>query len=274
MRFNPTQSLLLAALAFTTSGAGAQRISLQYLGQNEGLGNLSLTALAQDPSGYLWVGTENGLFRYNGAEFRRYGSAQGMEDTFVTALHSSPAGALWVGNHAGLYRLRQGRLAPVLWQGRKLPVWPFQPMAEGPGGETLLASEGQLLVLSAQGDGTAVRQYFGAQTLSGHPELKSIRSIHVDGQGTLWMACKESLCQSSGSKIRILGEGEGLPRDEWASIASDKEGNLWIRSAQRIHMLPRGAARFEDRSPPDGKMRKHMLRSELHVDDSGYVLTN
>jgi diguanylate cyclase (GGDEF)-like protein len=274
MRFKLAHSLLAAALALTTWGANAQHISLQHFGQSEGLGNLSLTALAQDSSGYLWVGTENGLFRYNGAEFRRYGSTQGMDDTFVTALHSSKSGALWVGNHASLYRLQQGRLVPVLWEGKKLPVWPLQPMAESPAGETLLASEGDLFALSAQGDRTNVRQYFDAATLQAHAELKSIRSIHVDEKGTLWMACKASLCQASGKDIRVFGEQEGLPHDQWTSFASDKAGNLWIRSEKRIYTLPQGATRFEERTPSQDLMRKHMLRSELHIDDSGNVLTN
>jgi len=274
MRFNLNRSLLTAALAMATLDASAQHIPLQHFGQNEGLGNLSLTALAQDASGYIWAGTENGLFRYNGAEFRRYGKVQGMEDPFVTALHSSRSGTLWVGNHESLYRMFQGRLVPVLWKGERLPVWPFQPMAEGAGGEFLLASEGRLLAISVQGDSTSIRPYFKEAELKAHAELKAIRSVYADAKGGLWMACKQSLCQAGEGRIRILGEQDGLPPDEWSSIAIDHDGNLWTRSAQRIFVLPKDAARFEDRSPPAAAMRKHMLRSELHVDSNGNVLTN
>lgn len=274
MRFKLLQSLLAAALAVATLDAHAQHIPLQQIGQNEGLANLSLTALTQDASGYLWVGTENGLFRYNGADFRRYGIPQGMKDPFVTALQSTSTGTLWVGNHANLYRLDSGRLVPVLWDGEKLPVWPFQPMAEGTNGDLLLASEGRLLVIAAKGNSTSIRRYFDQATLKAHPELQAVRSVYADTKGSLWMACKESLCQSSEGRIRVLGEAEGLPHDEWSSIAIDKDGNLWTRSAQRIFMLPKGAARFEDRTPSKDLLRKHMLRSELHIDDNGNVLTN
>ncbi|MGW8389373.1 ligand-binding sensor domain-containing diguanylate cyclase [Pseudoduganella sp. HUAS MS19] len=274
MRFNLLTGLLAAALPLAAHDASPQHIPLQHFGQNEGLGNLSVTALIQDASGYLWVGTENGLFRYNGADFRRYGIRQGMTDPFVTALHSSSTGTLWVGNHENLYRLDQGRLAPVLWEGQRIPVWPFQPMAEGPNGELLLASEGRLLALAATDGKTSIRHYFDQATLKAHPELQEVRSIHADNKGTLWMACKESLCQASQGRLRVLGGNEGLPRDEWSSIATDRDGNLWTRSALRIFTLPKGAARFEDRTPPQALMRKHMLRSELHIDDQGNVLTN
>jgi len=274
MRFNLFPGLLAAALAMATLDASAQHIPLQQFGQSEGLGNLSVTALTQDASGYIWVGTENGLFRYNGAGFNRYGHVQGMVDTFVTALHSTSTGTLWVGNHDNLFRLDRGRLVPVLWEGEKLPVWPFQPMAEGANGELLLASEGRLLAIAAKGDQASIRMVFDQATLKAHPELQAVRSVHADSKGTLWLACKQSLCHASEGRIRVLGEADGLPRDEWGSIAIDKDGTLWTRSAQRIFVLPKGATRFEDRTPPQAPMRKHMLRSELHIDDSGNVLTN
>lgn len=274
MRLNLFPGLLAAALAMANLDASAQHIPLQQFGQGEGLGNISVTALTQDASGYLWVGTENGLFRYNGADFRRYGNVQAMGDTFVTALHSSSTGTLWIGNHENLFRLDGGSMVPVLWEGEKLPVWPFQPMAEGTDGELLLASEGRLLAIALKDGKTSIRRYFDQATLKVHPELEAVRSVYAGNKGTLWMACEESLCQASEGRIRILGEPEGLPRDEWSSIAIDKEGNLWTRSARRIFTLPKGATRFEDRTPPQAQMRKHMLRSELHVDDFGNVLTN
>jgi diguanylate cyclase (GGDEF)-like protein len=274
MRLNLLPGLLAATLAVATLDASAQQIPFQHFGQNEGLGNLSVAALAQDASGYLWAGTENGLYRYNGAGFRRYDTPQGMADTFITALHASSTGTLWVGNHDELFRLEQGRLVPVLWKGQKLPVWQHQPMAEGANGELLLASEGRLLALAAQGGQTSIRMVFDQATLQAHPELQAVRSVYADGKGALWMACGESLCQASEGRIRVLGEADGLPRDEWSSIAIDKDGNLWTRSAQRIFTLPKGAVRFEDRTPPQDLMRKHMLRSELHIDDNGNVLTN
>lgn len=273
MRSVLVQSLLAACLAAGPLGAHAQQVPLQHFGQKEGLGNLAVTALAQDPSGYLWVGTENGLFRYNGAEFRRYGKGQGMVDPFVTALKASRTGTLWIGSYDGLYRLKHGRLVPVRHK-EPLPVWPIQAMAEGKNGELLLASGGRLLAIAEHGAGTVVRSYFDQATLQAHPALNAIGSIYAEGGDSLWMACKPALCHASQGRITVMGEREGLPRDEWTSINRDSEGTLWVRSAQRIHALPANAARFEDRTPPADMMRKHMLRTELYVDAAGHLLTN
>lgn len=273
MRTALVQGLLAAVLATSPLCLRAQQVSLQSFGQNEGLENLSVTALAQDSSGYLWVGTENGLYRYNGAEFRRYGKSQGLPDPFITALHAGRNGALWASTYDGLYRLQHGRLVRVQ-DAAPLLAWPVQPMAEGGQGELLLASEGRLLAITAKGTQDAVKPYFDQRSLDAHPELGAIKSIYAEGEGSLWMTCKQKLCHASQGRIKVMGEAEGLPADDWSSITRDNEGTLWIRSAKRIFAMPKARDRFEDRTPPADMMRKHLLRTELHADADGHLLTN
>jgi hypothetical protein len=56
----------------------AQQDSFRYYGTEEGLTSVAVKVLFQDRTGFLWVGTENGLFRYDGQRFQRYGSADGL----------------------------------------------------------------------------------------------------------------------------------------------------------------------------------------------------
>src|SRR5664279_2115135 len=66
-----------------------QRYSFKEYGQNEGLTNLDVYCLMQDRTGFLWVGTENGLFRYDGRQFRAYTKAQGLPSVQIEALHQT-----------------------------------------------------------------------------------------------------------------------------------------------------------------------------------------
>lgn len=59
----------------------AQQDSFRYYGTDEGLTSVAVKVLFQDRTGFLWVGTENGLFRYDGQRFQRYGSADGLKLT-------------------------------------------------------------------------------------------------------------------------------------------------------------------------------------------------
>lgn len=53
-------------------GAQLPDLSFDHFGFKEGLSNLSIQCLHEDKKGYLWVGTYNGLFRYDGYEFKHY----------------------------------------------------------------------------------------------------------------------------------------------------------------------------------------------------------
>ena len=60
----------LAVLGLIVPRCASQQFSFSTA--NDGLGDLNLNCIAQDKSGYLWVGTENGLYRYDGSSFRQF----------------------------------------------------------------------------------------------------------------------------------------------------------------------------------------------------------
>src|ERR1700722_12085245 len=71
-------------------------------------------ALAQSPDGFLWLGTGDGLFRFDGIRFERYRPVSGERflSTDITALTALPTGELWIGYaYGGASLLRNGRLA-------------------------------------------------------------------------------------------------------------------------------------------------------------------
>ena len=92
--------ILLAFLAPTF--LAAQRQIFHEYGFSDGLINLNVRCLLQDPTGYVWVGTDNGLFRYDGAKFRGFGHSDGLSNTEITSLAESPSGTVWVGTNDGV----------------------------------------------------------------------------------------------------------------------------------------------------------------------------
>src|SRR5579862_1516469 len=84
-------------LCFTFSiTAFAQQYSFRHYGAAEGLQNLVVLSLAQDRDGYIWVGSEGGLYRYDGTRFRLIGLAEGLPcATEIHTLYVAVDGALW-----------------------------------------------------------------------------------------------------------------------------------------------------------------------------------
>ena len=86
----------------------AQRYSFKYYTQEQGLEDLTVSCLFQDHSGFLWLGTMNGLFRYDGEHFE---SVNGLPSTRVISLAETPEGRLLVATREGLV-MREGEKTP------------------------------------------------------------------------------------------------------------------------------------------------------------------
>src|SRR5271168_4322114 len=80
----------------------------------DGLPQSTVQALARTPDGYLWMGTQEGLARFDGARFTVFepGNENAIPNKNITALHVDKAGALWIGTRSGLTVLEHGRFRP------------------------------------------------------------------------------------------------------------------------------------------------------------------
>ena len=80
---------------------------LRAFGPAEGLRQPFIYALAQDREGFLWLGTAEGLVRYDGSAFVTFTTKDGLRDDFVTGLYADPrTGQLWAKHYAGGFSVR------------------------------------------------------------------------------------------------------------------------------------------------------------------------
>lgn len=86
----------------------AQEIPFEHVSVEKGLSSTSVYAMTQTPDGFLWIGTQNGLNRYDGYNFRVFsytpGDTGSLVNNWVKALLTDKAGNLWVGTSNGLCR--------------------------------------------------------------------------------------------------------------------------------------------------------------------------
>src|SRR4051812_12592303 len=73
-------------------------------GTESGLGNLAAMRLAQDRAGFLWVATQDGVYRYDGNRFTRFGLEQGLPSSYVSNVQAAPDGSVWVITYGGVAR--------------------------------------------------------------------------------------------------------------------------------------------------------------------------
>ncbi len=75
----------------------AQRYNFKFYGEEEGLQNQVVQVVLQDRAGFLWAGTQNGLFRYDGSRFTGFYRTDGLPAGRIDSLYESVDGTLWVG---------------------------------------------------------------------------------------------------------------------------------------------------------------------------------
>jgi signal transduction histidine kinase/ligand-binding sensor domain-containing protein/CheY-like chemotaxis protein len=242
----------------------AQRYSFKTYGADEGL-TTAVNRLLQDRDGFLWVGTSNGLFRYDGGEhFQRFGTAEGLPGTQIYHVRQSPDGTLWVVTGRGLARLRQERFDHI-----------DTVFAEENGAMSDLAfdPEGRLYLGTVKGllIGEWSRGAYRFHFAEGVPRIK-ITGFHFDPAGDVWFGCGKNLCHLTPAGLETIGPRQGLPEEEWSAILRDRQGTLWIRGLQRLFVCPPGSHMFFARD--EGLPQSTNSAVDLAMDRAGTVLVS
>ena len=234
-----TFSLLALAILIISSEISAfgQQIQLKHYGQEDGLGNQVVSCLLQDRLGFIWVGTQSGLFRYEGKHFERFGMAEGLPSSSIYALHQDLKGNLWVQTESGLARL--------LGHQFKLEGPPVALSWIGSDGIDS-AANGTVYFATPVGLGLAEpsASSFRVRVLT-IPGSQYVHSVHVDSTGAVWFSNNTELYRLSDGHIQAIDERLVVHRDRWDAIVSYAQGNLWIRSGHRLLVRSAGEVRFK-----------------------------
>ena len=84
---------------------------------------MAVRNLYQDRQGYLWISTENGVFRYDGERFLNFEKNEGLPPSSGVAFGETIDGALLVGGNMGLFRLVGNRFETISLPGAKSVNW-------------------------------------------------------------------------------------------------------------------------------------------------------
>jgi ligand-binding sensor domain-containing protein len=214
----------------------AQRYSFKHYWQDSGLTNLAVNTINQDKDGFLWVASDNGLFRYNGLRFERFGREDGLPQDDVTGLAVSPGGAVWAGTPVGIAYLSGGRFRPIQF-GPGQHGWSFRHLVAGQGNTAYASTSYGLVKLSLDSAGVSVKKIYSGET----------SAVAVEAGGTVWFGCEFDLCRLQGGETTRMNARLRLPRDRLESAVSDERGALWVRSESHLYKLPPNASAFVER---------------------------
>jgi ligand-binding sensor domain-containing protein/signal transduction histidine kinase len=203
----------------------------------DGLPQNTVKVIRQTRDGYLWLGTEEGLVRFDGVRFAVFDSTSvpEMRISFVTSLLEDAAGTLWIGtNGGGLLSYRGGRFAAYGLADK--PALQVSALASaGPEGPWLAAGDVGLLQMKA---GTLVRRP-GNDRLP----LSEVFVLHRDRQGTLWIGTRSNgLVSIRDGEARQYTVRNGLSDDHVWALADGADGSVWVGTDKGLSHLAHDGA--------------------------------
>ncbi|MEM6344213.1 MAG: two-component regulator propeller domain-containing protein [Bacteroidota bacterium] len=132
------QTILLLGASFTFGLIHAQEYRIKQYGLADGLSQTSVKCLLQDHKGLLWIGTEDGLNRFDGYDFEVYKQRDGkvsLPSNWINFLFEDRQNHLWIATNAGLVRLNprteEWTLCPIPWVTRDKTVFSIMQDAQG-----------------------------------------------------------------------------------------------------------------------------------------------
>ncbi len=190
------------------------------------LGIASVSAITQTKDGYLWIGTAEGLFKFDGINFARWQPKPDEKTSgpSINALCAARDGSLWIGYNDGVSRLHQSKLASFA-AADGLPPGEINSILED--------RQGAIWVGTAKGLGKFVGgRWSNASRDSGLPPGK----VHIeleDRTGTLWVAVDDPSV-AGGSLLGALRRGQTrieLLSEHLGTVARIREGRdlrIWV----------------------------------------------
>lgn len=191
-------------------------------GVEHGLPQSSVYAVLQSRSGYLWLGTQEGLARFDGNRFVVYDRASydGLLSNEVRAIVEDDAGGLWLGtNGGGISLLRDGAFTTYTSE-NGLPSDLVRSLHLDPDGTLWIGMiDGGL----ASFDGRSFTSYSPDDGLPGNVVL----AITRDAGGTLWIGTEGGLARMANGSIEPYTNHSLAASLIW-DLQPDEDGSVWV----------------------------------------------
>jgi ligand-binding sensor domain-containing protein/signal transduction histidine kinase len=227
---------------------------------DDGLPQNRSRALVQTKDGFLWIGTQDGLARFDGATFEIFNkdNTPALRHNDITSLYETKDSSLWIGTFNGLVQLKNGiftslpistgpvrglatDLAGNLWigtmdngiykykDGRIDSITTMQGLVSNSLNLLTVDQEGSLWI-GVSGKGLNVYRHGRwsyHHTGNGFPS-NSVRSFCVGSDKTIWIGTENGLVKWKDNSFRIYTTADGLSDNVIPSVYEGRSGTLWI----------------------------------------------
>lgn len=236
-RFLPSCALLLCliggvlelrpALAASADSVFGPTYAYDIWQVEEGWVPTAVSSIVQTHDGYIWLGTYQGLLRFDGVNFTSFDSTRtpGLQNSRITALFEDAHDTLWIGHETGeLTRLHDGVFTPVnlgsKWSGGEI-----RSIATDANEDAWIMTKDGLLARVRDGLTTQPPQGLA-------PNSKLALSRGLDGR--IWVGVNGAVTSLENDRLNRFRFTDPAPSDYFDGVAASRDGGLWAVGNGRV----------------------------------------
>ncbi len=274
-------------LAGALAGQGRENVKFDRLTSEnirlvKGVSQNWIYAILQDQYGYIWLGTWDGLNKFDGYNFTIYNVADGLSDHTIYTLLQDYEGYIWIGTDDGLNRYdhatRRIEQVPIpagdssgryherinyVMQARDSCIW----VGTGSGLKKYNPRTGEF------------RSYFSAPQEYYSPRSNYILHLFEDDRGIIWVSTTFGLLRFDPASERstryyhIPGDSTGLSHDNIRCVMQERSGNFWIGTRYGLNYYDTTTQKIRQyyHQPGDpNSLSSNWIRT-IYEDRAGYI---
>jgi ligand-binding sensor domain-containing protein/signal transduction histidine kinase len=218
----------------SSSIGGASAFTFQSWQKEQGLPQAPVRSLAQTPDGYLWLGSDDGLARFDGLRFVTFGVQEGIKTGPVSTLFADHLGTLWIGSRTGGLSRWQNNQLTTFTTRDGLPSDSISALAEDASGRLWIGTDAGL-VLWQNGRLSPLKV---AEKFKGQP----ITALCSDRQGNLWIGVKGAGVFQfvNGRLVSLTGDSLAELLADPHCLLVDQKKRLWIGAGEDFVLCHEG----------------------------------
>ena len=217
------------------------RYTSQRFGEQFGIGVVTVTSMAQDHNGFLWVGTQTGLFRYDGSRVTRVAEVEPFVGHYIDLVLIGPDHSVWVEGLHGVARFDGERFV-----GLTIPPQAGKPTHSAQG--VTLDRQGNIFVVVENGLLRTNLRNPSKLKIFGKAEGVDCKTEAVvsGANDSVWFTCGQKLGRVAVNSDRVEWEKLALPKERVIALVFDGAGELWLRSNRHMARVDRAHRKLVD----------------------------
>lgn len=239
--------LLSVYLLFCGAMAHSQVLNFTRYLQKDGLMSSIVYDIQRDKTGFVWLATEDGLYKYDGNRFWEYrhepGSNTGLRVNFISSLKSSQSGTLWIGTSGGglhYYDPKMNRIMPFNGDPQNQLPLAITSLQEDKKGNLLITGFGSFQVVRSHDKALITQDEF--KEMADMLRNKVTTASFQDSKGNYYIGASEGIYKFNNQKKWMATYPAGLTNGNSKGpfvneITEDNNGRIWAGTETGLFLL-------------------------------------